>query len=219
MEYVRRVVAALPDGTLRSGDPVVSMTRDDLGVTIRSQAGAAERFDAVVMAIHADQALAVLRDADERERDVLGSFEYSTNHVLLHTDRRLLPRRGAAWASWNVDQADCRRPGEALTMTYHMNRLQALPGPVDYFVSMNPGDRVASDQRLVERTFSHPMYTLRTLDAQVDLRGLQGRRRTYFAGAHLGYGFHEDGCRSGFDVAQLLSARQDLALDVGERAA
>ncbi len=220
MEYVARIVAALPAGSVRAGDPVVGLTRDHLGVTIRTRAGLAERADAVVLATHADEALAVLDDADEVERGALGGFEYSTNQVVLHTDRRLLPRQRAAWASWNVDQADCHRPGEALTMTYHMNRLQALPGSVDYFVSMNPGDRVGPGHRLGEHTFSHPMYTARTLDAQVALRAIQGRRQSWFAGAHLGYGFHEDGCRSGFEVAQLLSsARPSLSAEAQERAA
>ncbi len=157
MEYVKRIVAALPEGTLRSGDPVVGVRRDDLGVTIHTQANSTERFDAIVMATHADDALRALQDVDEHERAVLGAFEYTTNQVVLHTDRQILPRRADAWASWNVDQVDCRRPGDALTMTYQMNRLQSLAGPVQYLTSVNPGDRVAPDRKIVERAFSHPL--------------------------------------------------------------
>jgi len=205
MAYVDRILARIGEDAIRAGDPVVDVARSGAGVAVRTAAGTRDSFDAVVMATHADDALTMLHDADPRERRALAGFEYTTNRVVLHTDERVLPRRPAARGSWNVDQADCRQPADQLSMTYHMNRLQSLPGPVQWCVTVNPDERLDPARIVADRQMRHPSYTFATLEAQAAVADVQGWRQTWYAGAHLGYGFHEDGCRSGFEAAALVA--------------
>ena len=156
-----------------------------------------ERFDRVVIATHADHALALLEDPTSDEQRALGGFAYTTNEAVLHTDSRLLPRARAARASWNYRLDEDDRP----TVTYHLNRLQALDADRDYCVTLN---QAVPEEHVIGRfTYEHPLYTVATLHAQAELRRLAGGP-THFAGAYLGNGFHEDGLASGVAVARAL---------------
>ena len=190
-------------GTVRTGAPVARVRARPVRRDDRDRGTGAERFDAVVLATHADDALRLLGDAGPRERRVLGGFEYSHERRRApHRRRASCPPNPRARASWNVATADCRRPGDALTMTYHMNRLQSLPGAVDYCVSLNPGDAVRPERVIVERACS----ATRCTRSARSTRSAGSRRSRVGAGpgspARIsGYGFHEDGCRSGFEAA------------------
>jgi predicted NAD/FAD-binding protein len=193
--YVDAIAARLGH-RLRLGSGVRSVRRTPGGVELRV-GDAVERFDRVVIATHADQALALLEDPTLDERRVLGGFAYTTNEAVLHTDSSFLPRAPRARASWNYRLGDDGRP----TVTYHLNRLQALEAECDYCVTLN--EDVPEEHVLERFTYEHPLYTVATLRAQAELPRLAGGR-THYAGAHFGNGFHEDGLASGVAVAREL---------------
>jgi predicted NAD/FAD-binding protein len=193
--YVDAIAARLGD-RLRLGTGVRSIRRSDDGVELRI-GDRVERFDRVVVATHADQALALLEDPTPDERRVLGGFSYTTNEAVLHTDSRFLPRTSAARASWNYRLGDDGRP----TITYHLNRLQALEANRDYCLTLN--ESVPEEHVLDRFTYEHPLYTVETLRAQAGLTQI-ACGRTHYAGAYFGNGFHEDGLASGVAVARAL---------------
>ena len=195
--YVDALATVLGD-RLRLGSGVRSIRRGPDHVELRV-GDAVEQFDRVVVATHADQALALLEDATADEQRVLGAFGYTRNEAILHTDSRLLPRARSARASWNYRLGDDGRP----TVTYHLNRLQALDTERDYCVTLNED---VPDEHVLERfDYEHPLYTVETLRAQSELPLLSGGR-THFAGAYFGNGFHEDGLASGVAAARALGA-------------
>lgn len=202
--YVDAVIRTLDPASVHLGTPVADVTRQRGGACVALRGGEERHFDAVVFACHADQALALLGDASKEEGEALGGFAYAQNHVVLHTDERVLPRRGSARAAWNYQRTGHEGLPTMLTMTYDLNRLQGLSGPPTYCVSVNPGGNVDPGRVIATFDYAHPIYSLGTLEAQRQVRALQGKRQTYFAGAHLGYGFHEDGARSGVEVAESL---------------
>jgi predicted NAD/FAD-binding protein len=195
--YVDAVAARLGP-RLHVGLGVRELRRGPDGVELRTEDGELRRFDQVVVATHADQALRLLGDPSEQERRVLGAFAYTDNDAVLHTDDALLPRARRARASWNYLLGDDGRP----TVTYWLNSLQRIEGETNYCVTLNaPVD----EERVIARfRYAHPLYTAETPAAQEELRRLSGERRTHWAGAHLGNGFHEAGLASGVAAAAAL---------------
>lgn len=198
IRYVQALAAAFKGRTLLNS-PVLRIDRDALGATVHSRHGA-ERFDAVVMGVHSDQALRLLSEPTDDERRLLTPIAYGRNRVVLHRDRALMPRRKSAWAAWNYVGAAGAKPGAA-SVTYWMNLLQGLPGP-DLFVTLNPDREPDPALILADRDFDHPVYNAAALEAQRGLGSLQGRHHTWFCGAWFGSGFHEDGLQAGLAAAE-----------------
>ena len=198
-EYVNRIVAKLRD--VRLGCPVLRIQRRAAGVDVDSDARLAERFDAVVLACHSDQALRLLADPSRDEQRLLSSVRYQPNRVVLHTDAALLPRSRRAWSAWNYLAIDDASADAPVAVSYLINKLQPLPFRMPVVVTLNPP--FEPDRRCVIDTFeyAHPVLDGTAASAQAGFAALQGRRETWFAGAWLGYGFHEDGLRSAHAVA------------------
>jgi predicted NAD/FAD-binding protein len=163
-----------------------------------------EAFDHVVLACHSDQSAALLADADAAERGLLADARYQPNRAVLHTDPRLMPTLRSVWSSWNYLSDGEADP--AVSVTYLLNKLQPLPFRTPLFVTLNPVVEPAADQVIAELDYEHPILDARMIAAQRRLPEVQGRRRLWLAGAWTGYGFHEDGLKSGVAVARALAA-------------
>ncbi len=213
--YVARALRALGPRA-RAGIGVARIDRAGGRPHLRFSDGSDAVFDQVVLACHAPQSVGLLADADGQERAVLGAFRTAQNHAVLHSDPALMPRRRSVWSSWNFLASGL--PGDAARpapVTYWMNRLQGLPADLSLFVSLNPGRE--PDPARVHGTFdyAHPLFDARSFAAQGALDAVQGRGGVWYAGAWTGFGFHEDGLRSGLRVAAALGGRADWIVDPG----
>lgn len=198
--YVRRFLEVF-QGEARVGCAVCGIERHNRGITLWTSEGGSENFDAVVIATHADEALALLRDPDADEKRLLSAWSYNRNRVVLHTDTSLLPPLARARTSWNYIREEEDTGRSPVTLTYYMNRLQRLQTANDYCVSLNVTRPLRESSVIRSMEFSHPLYTHAATESQQHLRRLNGRRRTFFCGAYFGYGFHEDGFKAGQEVA------------------
>jgi predicted NAD/FAD-binding protein len=184
---------------IRTGAPVVSVRREPSGVVVQAAGQPAERFDGAVLAVHTDQALRMLADPSDAEREALAAISYQENDVVLHTDERLLPRRRRAWAAWNYHIGAGAEP--RATVTYCMNILQGLRTATTYNVTLNRAEAVDPSRVLRRLVYHHPVFDAAGVAAQARIPELNGRRRIWFCGAWCGYGFHEDAVQSALRIA------------------
>jgi len=197
--YVDRLAGLLPD--VRVAHAVTDVTRRADGVEIRDITGHVTYVDRVVIATHADQALGLLADPSDAEVTTLKQFGYSSNQTVLHTDNSVLPDAARARASWNYRMTSCGRPGQPAVVSYWMNRLQGHQSPETFLVTLNDRERLDPGSIVATMEYEHPIYAPEAVRAQSRLGGL-ATDRTVYAGAYHGWGFHEDGCRSGVEAAR-----------------
>ncbi len=213
--YVERMTASFAD-RIRLDSPVEQIRRTKWGVEVDARGQPPALFDRVVIASHSDQALRMLADPSEAEREILGAIRYQPNRAVLHTDTSLLPRSPRAWAAWNYRVP--ATPRERVSVTYDMNALQGIrEAPVRFCVSLNAEDRIDPAKVLYETTYSHPLYTPEAVAAQRRADEINGVRNTFYCGAYWRYGFHEDGVVSALAVAAKLGLTLDASRQVVTR--
>jgi uncharacterized protein len=207
--YVEKIIANIPDKRLNT--PVRRITRDALGVHVSTDAGT-EHFDKVVLATHSDQSLAMLEAPSAAEAKALSAIRYQPNRAVLHTDTSVLPQKKIAWAAWNYERAEqTGRESAQVCLHYLLNMLQPLPFTQSVVVSLNPLRDIARRHVMAEFDYAHPVFDLAAIRAQSEVAALQGQQNTYFCGAWTGYGFHEDGLKSGLKVAEQILSLQEVA--------
>jgi len=202
--YVERLCAPFAD-RIRLNAGAAKVARHADGVEVRDGAGHAERFDQVVFACHADEALAALADPSEEESKALSAIRYQKNDAILHRDSTVMPKNRPCWASW-IYHADGEGDEPEISVTYWMNSLQGIDPRYPLFVTLNPNREIADEHVFDRHVFDHPVFDFGALAAQIQLRQMQGQRNTWFCGAHMGHGFHEDGLVSAMRVAEALGA-------------
>lgn len=202
--YVKRLMADFR-GQLRMQAPIRSIQRTPAGVLLATDAGA-ERFDRVVCATHSDQALQLLENPSPQEREILSGIPYTQSRCVLHTDERFLPKRRRAWASWNYLHPKDEIHDQPICGSYWMNLLQDIPGPTQYIVTLNPVQHIPQDKILYETTYQHPYFGAASVGTHARLASIQGNGGVWWAGAWCGYGFHEDGLKSGLSAVQGIDA-------------
>lgn len=200
--YVKEIIKPLRNNVhVKSG--VKKVWVESGKAMLETAMGEKQAFDHIVLASHADQSLAMLTDATEEEKRVLGAFTYQKNYAYLHGDESIMPKRRACWSSWNYS-ADTTNQ---VAVTYWMNRLQGIDNHYPLFVTLNPTQPIAKEKVYDEHLFEHPVFTREAIAAQALIPSIQGKRNIWFCGAYQRYGFHEDGLMSGIAVAKALGAR------------
>ena len=197
--YVEAITSRIENKNLNT--PVQSIERGGYGVVLHTARGA-ERFDHVVIAAHADQCLQMLAQPTTEERDVLSQVGFQNNRAVLHTDASVMPQKRLAWAAWNYQRTADTQENAHVCLHYWLNKLQPLPFTQNVFVSLNPAQQIAAEHVLGEFEYAHPVFDLAAIQAQRRVNSLQGVHHTWFAGAWMGYGFHEDGFKAGRAAAQ-----------------